>query len=52
MDWIQILAIVLTVFNVGALIVFTAKRDTTKALGHFIGILLILPIYGRIWGWW
>jgi uncharacterized protein involved in cysteine biosynthesis len=52
MDWIQWLTVVLLAVNVLAVLVYTAKQSTPQLVGHFIGALLILPVYGRVLGWW
>ena len=52
MDWIQILAIFLAITQCFPLIQNLCDRDKSRAFGNFIGILLSLPIYGRVWMWW
>ncbi len=52
MDWIQWLAVVYLVVNVLAVLIYTAQNNTIKLAGHFIGAILVVPIYGRVLGWW
>ena len=52
MDLIQWLAVFYIIVNAGAVLVYAAKQNPIKTVGHFIGAILTLPIYGRVLGWW
>jgi hypothetical protein len=52
MDWIQWLTIFYMILNSGAIFVYAAKQNMASTMGHFIGGVIMLPIYGRIIGWW
>lgn len=52
MGFVYYYTICMAILNVMSILVYATKQDMPKMLGHFIGVLLVLPIYGRIFGWW
>lgn len=57
MDWIQIWAAVIIILNCMSVGYNLAMHDKPKKDDHsffvsFFALLLLLPHYGRVFGWW